>query len=137
MTPQPQGKARPAACACRGVTPKRILLYACSGAANVAEAADRAARQLMFAGVGNMACLAGIAAEIPAMVKAARDADLNVILEGCPTDCAKKIFDRAGLTNYVHVRVTDLGFKKIKGVRATDGQVSLLVARAKEVIAKT
>jgi uncharacterized metal-binding protein len=37
-----------------------VLLYACSGGANVAEVADRAARQLMSEGLGTMFCLAGL-----------------------------------------------------------------------------
>ena len=121
---------------CAGVPLKRVLLYACSGGANVAEVADRAARELMFSGCGSMFCLAGLGAGIPEMVQTARDADLNLVLDGCPMDCAKKIFDRAGLANYVQVRVTDLGIEKVKGVRAGDEQVARLVAKAREVLAK-
>jgi len=113
---------------------KNVLLYACSGAANVAEVADLAARQLAAQGVGKMFCLAGLGAEIPAMVQTAKDADLNLILEGCPMDCAKKIFDRLGLKNYRHVKVTDLGIEKTKGVRATAEQVERLVAKVREVL---
>jgi uncharacterized metal-binding protein len=120
---------------CGSTAKKNVLLYACSGGANVAEVADRAARELMVAGCGSMFCLAGIGAGIPAMVQTARDADLNVILEGCSMDCAKKIFDRAGLTNYVQIKVTDLGIEKTKGVRATDEQVACLVAKAKQTVA--
>ena len=120
---------------CGGSAKKTVLLYACSGGANVAEIADRAARELMFSGCGSMFCLAGIGAGIPAMIQTARDADLNVILEGCPMDCAKKIFDRAGLANYVQIKVTDLGIEKTKGVRATDEQVARLVAKAKQAVA--
>lgn len=50
-------------CCCCGVseTKKRsVLLYACSGGANVAEMADATARQLMRGGRGAMLCLAGI-----------------------------------------------------------------------------
>jgi len=114
---------------------KTVLLYACSGGANVAEVADRAARQLAAEGRGTMFCLAGLGAGIEAMVQTARDADLNVVLEGCPMDCAKKIFDRAGLTNYVQVKVTDLGIEKKKGVRAADSEVVRAVAKAKESLA--
>ena len=39
---------------------RQVLLYACSGGANVAEVADKAARELMFAGQGTMFCLAGL-----------------------------------------------------------------------------
>jgi uncharacterized metal-binding protein len=122
---------------CCGSKKKTILLYACSGGSNVAEIADRAARLLMFENAGSMFCLAGIGAGIPNMVQAAKAADLNVILEGCPMDCAKKIFDNVGLTNYVQVRVTDLGIEKQKGIRATDEQVTRVAAKAREVLAAT
>jgi len=115
---------------------KTVLLYACSGGANVAEVADRAARELAAEGRGTMFCLAGLGAGIEAMVQTARDADLNVVLEGCSMDCAKKIFDRAGLTNYVQVKVTDLGIEKKKGVRAADSEVTRAVAKAKEVLGR-
>jgi uncharacterized metal-binding protein len=123
-------------CCCSGTKKKNVLLYACSGGANVAEASDRAARELMFAGKGTMFCLAGIGAGIESMVQQAKDADLNVVLEGCPVDCAKKIFDKAGLTNYVHIRATDLGLEKKKGVRITDDQVAVITAKANAVLAE-
>lgn len=121
-------------CCCGSDKKKTVLLYACSGGANVAEVADKAARDLMFAGQGSMFCLAGLGAGIQGMVQTAKDADLNVVLEGCSMDCAKKVFDKLGLINYVQVRCTDLGMEKVKGVRATDAQVATLVAKAKEVI---
>ena len=114
-----------------------VLIYACSGGANVAEISDRAARELMFDGQGTMFCLAGLGADIQGMVLTARDADLNLVIDGCPMDCAKNIFDRHGLTNYKQIRVTDLDIEKVKGVRATDEQVEVVVKKAGETIAKT
>jgi uncharacterized metal-binding protein len=114
---------------------KTVLLYACSGGANVAEIADRAARELMFEGRGTMFCLAGLGADIPGMVQTARDADLNLVIDGCPVDCAKKIFDRHGLANYTQIKVTDLGIEKEKGVRCTDDQVDNVLAKAREALA--
>ena len=114
---------------------RTVLLCACSGGANVVEVADRAARQLMADGLGTMWCLAGLGAGIESMIQAARDADLNVVLDGCPMDCARKIFDRCGLENYVQIKVTDLGFEKAKGVRATDDQVRAVVEKAREALA--
>jgi len=115
---------------------KTVLLYACSGGANVAEISDKAARRLMLDGCGTMFCLAGLGADIPGMVQTARDADLNLVVDGCPMDCAKKTFDRHGLTNYRQIKVTDLGIEKAKGVRCTDEQVRKVVAKAKEVLAQ-
>ncbi len=114
---------------------RTVLFYSCSSGSNVAEVADRAAREMMFAGEGAMFCLAGLGAGIEGMVQTARDADLNVVIDGCPMDCAKKIFDNAGLTNYVQIKVTDLGIEKVKGVRATDEQVARVIAKVKEALA--
>ena len=113
---------------------KTVLLYACSGAANVAEVADRVVRDLMDGGEGKMFCLAGLGAGIDGMIQTARDADQNVVIDGCSVDCAKKIFDNYGLANYVQVRVTDLGMEKVKGVRATDEQVDKLVEEVRKVL---
>lgn len=127
---------RKGAASCCGGKGKNVLVYACSGGANVAEIADRAARSLMAEGRGSMFCLAGLGADIPAMVQTARDADLNLVIDGCPMDCARKTFDRHGITNYVQVKVTDLGIEKQKGVRASDDQVALTVEAARAAIAK-
>ncbi len=121
-------------CSC-GTSQKKVLLYACSGAANVAEIADHAARQLTAEKLGSMFCLAGLGAEIPNMVQTARDADLNLVLDGCPTDCARKIFEKLKLTNLKVVRVTDHGIEKAKGVKINDEQVRKIVALAKQVLA--
>jgi len=123
-------------CGCDCESKKTVLLYACSGGANVAEVADRAARELMFEGKGTMWCLAGLGAGIQGMIQTAKDADLNVVIDGCPMDCAKKIFDNAGVTNYVQVKVTDLGIEKVKGVRATDEQVAAAMEKAREMVAE-
>ena len=113
-----------------------VLIYACSGGANVAEVSDLAARQLMADGAGKMFCLAGLGADIQGMVQTAKDADLNLVIDGCPMDCAKKIFDRAGVTNYKQIKVTDLGIEKTKGVRATDEQVGRVVGMAREALSE-
>lgn len=111
---------------------KNVLLYACSGGANVAEASDAACRQLMSEGLGSMFCLAGLGAGIEGMVKQARDADLNVVIDGCPMDCARKIFDQLELSNVRFVRATDLGLeKKPKGTRANAAEVQTVVDHVK------
>ncbi len=128
-----KGKAQSDSCCGAGKT-KTVLLYACSGGANVAEIADRAAREMMFGGCGTMFCLAGLGAGIQGMIQTAKDADVNLVIDGCPMDCAKKVFEKAGVTNFRYIRVTDLGIEKAKGVRCTDEQVGKVVAKAREVL---
>jgi uncharacterized metal-binding protein len=121
---------------CGGTESKNVLLYACSGGANVAEISDRVARELMFDGCGKMFCLAGLGAEIQGMVQTAKDADMNIVIDGCPMDCAKKIFDKVGVTNYKQIRVTDLGIEKVKGIRCTDEQVQKVADAARRAVAE-
>jgi len=121
---------------CSGGGKKTVLLFACSGGANVGEMSDRVARQLMKEGHGTMFCVAGLGAGIQEMIQTAKSADLNVVLEGCPLDCAKKIFDNLGLKNYVQVRATDLGIEKKKGVPVKDEELAKVVAKAREALAK-
>jgi len=116
---------------------KNVLFYACSGGANVAEVADRAARGLMSEGLGTMFCLAGLGAGIQGMIQTAKEARLNVVIDGCPLDCAKKIFEHVGVDNYVQVKVTDLGIEKVKGARATEEQVAAVLTKTKEVLAQS
>jgi len=130
---QPE-KPESSSCCGAGKT-KTVLLYACSGGANVAEISDKAARELMFEGKGTMFCLAGLGGNVQGMVQTARDADVNLVIDGCPMDCAKKAFDRHGLTNYRQIKVTDLGIEKVKGVRCTQEQVDKVIAKAREAIA--
>lgn len=122
-------------CGCAAAARKKVLVYACSGAANVAEIADRVARQLMAEGLGQMFCLAGLGAGIPNMIQTAKEADLNLVIDGCPLDCARLIFQKLGLTNVKIIRVTDHGIEKAKGVKINDQQVQKIVALAKETLA--
>ena len=130
-----QKKANDSSC-CGGEDGKTVLIYACSGGANVGEIADRAARELMFAGEGIMFCLAGLGGDIQGMVQTARDADVNLVIDGCQMDCAKKTFDRHGIANYTQIKVTDLDIEKAKGVRCTDEQVGQVVTVAREKLAE-
>ncbi|HUS92842.1 MAG TPA: putative zinc-binding protein [Phycisphaerae bacterium] len=115
---------------------RNVLLFACSGAANVAEAADQACRQLMYDGHGSMFCLAGLGAGVEPMVQAARDADLNVVVDGCDVACGKKTFDNLGIRNYIQIKVTDLDIEKAKGVPATEEQVAVVIRHIKQQVGK-
>ena len=87
------------------------LIYACSGAADVGEIADRVARKLRSDGFTKMTCLAGIGAGLSAYVKSAKDADVNITVDGCPVACAKNTLAKIGVrpTSYI---LTDMGLIK-------------------------
>lgn len=102
------------ACSCNCESGPTALVYACSGAADTGEIADRVARQLDAEDKAWMSCLAGIGGRVSGLMANAAAAPALLAIDGCPQDCAKKTLELAGFTNVKHVRVTDLGFKKGK-----------------------
>jgi len=96
-------------CQC-GSSPK--LIFACSGAADVGEIADKAARVLARMGAGNLFCLAGIGAKIGGMIRSAEAASDILVIDGCFLDRSKKCLVEAGIKEIRHIRITDHGFKK-------------------------
>ena len=96
-------------CVC-STAPK--LIFSCSGAADVGEIADQAARKLTRDGQGKMFCLAGIGGRVSGILKTPEAAAKIVAIDGCPLNCARKSLEEAGFTDFTHVQLADLGFKK-------------------------
>lgn len=113
----------------------RVMLYACSGASNVAEVADLTARALAADGDGAMFCLAALASGSDSMVQTARGASVSVMIDGCDADCGKKVLEKAGVDDCIHIRVTDLGIDKVSGLRASPEQVKVTVAKVRKRLA--
>lgn len=88
------------------------LIFACSGAADVGEVADRAARQLTREGKGKMFCLAGIGGRVSGIMKTTEAAAKILVIDGCPLNCARKSLEEAGFKDFSHLGLTDLGLKK-------------------------
>ncbi len=90
------------------------LIFSCSGAADVGELSDRAARQLTRDGKGKMFCLAGIGGRVSGIMKSTESAESVLAIDGCPLHCAKKCLEQAGFQNFKHIEVAALGFVKGK-----------------------
>lgn len=88
------------------------LIFSCSGAADVGELSDRAARQLTREGKGKMFCLAGIGGRVSGIVKSTESAEAILVIDGCSLNCAKKCLEQAGFTKFNHIQITELGFAK-------------------------
>lgn len=85
----------------------------CSGASNTGEFADKVTRMLDANGDVNMNCLTKIAIGDAALIEKYKAAGSNAIaIDGCPIHCAKKILEAAGVSNFTHVTITDLGVTK-------------------------
>jgi uncharacterized metal-binding protein len=117
-------------CGCSG-GPR--LIFACSGAADVGEIADKAARKLTRDGVGRMFCTAGLGGRISGILKTTQAADGVLAIDGCPLNCVRSSLEQAGFTAFRHLQLADLGLEKCKSP-VTDESINKVVARATEMI---
>jgi len=88
------------------------LIFACSGAADVGEISDRAARKLTKDGIGKMFCLAGIGGRISGIMKTTEFAEKILAIDGCPLNCVKNCLEQAGFNKFVHLQLADIGLEK-------------------------
>jgi len=96
-------------CVCNAA-PK--LIFSCSGAADVGEVADRAARQLTRAGVGKMYCLAGVGGGVPQILEQTGTASAILAIDGCPTACVSASLQKAGFDDFKRIQLADMGLNK-------------------------
>ena len=99
-------------CSCCGDC-ETNLIYACSGAANTGLLADQVMRKLNKDGESDSTCLAAVGAELSGFVESARSATRNIVLDGCPVACGKRIFEAKGLP-FEHFVMTEFGVEKGK-----------------------
>ncbi len=112
-----------------------VLIFPCSGAADVGDLADRAARKLTKDGTGKMFCLAGVGAHIDDMLATVKAAEKILAIDGCPKDCVRRTLEHAGVTHALHMRLTDLGHAK-GASPATDERIAEVAAQAKAMLAQ-
>jgi len=117
-------------CSCNAA-PKLILT--CSGAADVGEIADRAARKLSRDGSGKMYCLAGIGALLNTFVDTTNAAGIVLAIDGCQVGCAKKILENNGIKDFKHILITECGFEKGKSP-ATDESVKIIAEKGESLL---
>lgn len=96
---------------CNGSGSSRLVL-AGSGASNVGQLTNEAAKRLDIEKSAKFYCLAGPGGDIQAMTQSVKDADQVLVIDGCPVACAKLIMERTGIADYEYVVVTDLGIEK-------------------------
>lgn len=111
-------------CACSAAP---TLIFACSGAADVGEIADRAARRLARDGAGKMYCLAGVGGRVSGILASTQAAERILAIDGCPLACAKKSLEHAGISRFKYVQLADLGLSKGESP-ATDDRIARATA---------
>ncbi len=98
-------------CAC---TSAPTLIFACSGAADVGAIADQTARLMTRTGQGKMFCLAGIGGRVSGIMKSTEAAARILAVDGCPLNCVRNCLQQAGINNFQHLQLADLGMEKGK-----------------------
>ena len=106
------------------------LIFACSGAADVGEISDLAARQMTKNGMGKMFCMAGIGGRVNGIMQTTKNTAHILAIDGCSLDCVKLCLEEAGFTEFDQMRVTDLGLEKGKSP-ATDENIATVVRAEK------
>jgi uncharacterized metal-binding protein len=109
------------------------LVFACSGAADVGEIADQAARKLTREGKGRMFCTVGLGGRISGILKTTEAAEGVLAIDGCPLNCVKSSLEQAGFQTFKHRQLADLGLEKGQSP-VTDESVNTVAARATELI---
>ena len=118
-------------CTCSSA-PKLIL--PCSGASDVGDLTDRAARQMTRDQTGKMYCLAGIGGRVNAIMETTRTAAKILVIDGCPQECARKTMEQAGFTGFQHLTLFSLGLHKGSSP-ATDENIRLVTTKGAELLA--
>lgn len=103
------------------------LIFCCSGASNVGALSYLAAIRLAQEGSGNFSCIAGIGGNIPPMIRAAKDAEERIVIDGCPIGCARRIMDSNLVPVDRYFIVTELGIKKTHNFDVDDCDVDIIV----------
>lgn len=88
-----------------------LIIYSCSGNANVGQIANKIMIELDKNGYAKAACLSGIGAGLSGFIENAK-AGRSIVIDGCATACGRKIFEAQGIEPYKHFIVTDFGIIK-------------------------
>jgi len=109
------------------------LIFACSGAADVGEISDPAARKMSKDGLGKMFCLAGIGGRVEPVMQKTRSASKILAIDGCGLDCVKNCLEQVGFTEFRHLQIAELGMEKGKSM-PTDESINKVAAKGREMM---
>lgn len=118
-------------CACEAAN---IGLYACSGASNVGQMANKVAVELTKKGKGRMMCTVGIGGRIPGILKSTEGTDMIIAIDGCSLYCTRKSLEFAGFTVNTHVVLTELGVVKNKQLDVDANDVNEVLVKLEKVL---
>lgn len=110
-----------------------MMIVSCSGASNTGCYADRVARVLAENGQAQMICLPKIAINDEKLIENVKNTSKKVVvIDGCPINCAEKILNEKGITNFSHINTTDFGITKGK-TPLTEEKINEIINHIKEM----
>jgi uncharacterized metal-binding protein len=109
------------------------LVFVCSGAADVGELTDRAARQLRDKDFAAMSCLASVGARDEDIMCLADLAERVLLIDGCPKACTRRTFEQAGVRRFLHFELSEVGLFK-GGSPVTRRNIQRVMQRAKGIL---
>jgi len=116
-------------CLCK---PADVLIVPCGGGSNCGQATAEAAVQLTNDGVGEVFCLAGIAARVLEMLDIARQAKRLLVIDGCGLQCARQTVEQAGLRVTDHIDLSEEELMKSRDFTRIQQNVLFIVKLAKQ-----
>ncbi|AAM30434.1 putative zinc-binding protein [Methanosarcina mazei] len=111
-----------------------VGIFACSGASNVGQIANKIAVELTKQEVGKMMCTVGIGGRINGLLKSAEGSERLIAIDGCPLNCTKETLELAGFTPDRHIVISELGIKKNKDLDLKDEEVKEARDKVKEIL---
>ena len=87
-------------------------VLACSGCSHAGELADHTARRLQELGVARMTCLAGVGGRVKSILATINAAPERMMIDGCPLECGAHMLRLAGITEFQHFKLHELGVSK-------------------------
>jgi len=110
-----------------------VLIFACSGAVDVGDIADKTARKLNRNSVGNMFCTAGLGGKVEPILKKTAAASRILAIDGCRLNCVKLGLENAGFNDFMHLQLADIGMEKGK-TEINDENITSAVAAAEAML---
>lgn len=116
--------------------PAEVLIIPCGGGSNCGQSTSQAAALLTQEGVGEIYCLAGLAAHIPEMIETAQQARRICVLDGCSFQCARKTVEHVGLKVTDHLDLAAEELTKTREFQRVQQEVLFIVKLAKQMLRK-
>ncbi len=117
--------------ACCGDAPR--LVFACSGASDVGAVADQAARRVSRIKLASMGCLAAVANKLDFSTDPVKAAERIIVIDGCSENCAKLTMEKAGVSAFDHVLVSELGMEK-GHTKVNQEHITKVYKRSEEIL---